>query len=266
VNASPFDELAGTYDASFTRTAVGNILRAIVWSRLKQNFRSPQRILELGCGTGEDALWLGRHGIEVVATDASAKMIDLARLKLGRTQNTARVSFQCLPMEDLAKLTDEPGFDGVYSNFGAINCVTDLPRVIREVASRLVPGGRLVWVIMGRHAPWEWLWYMARGKPAKAMRRYRREGAQWRGLNIAYPTPRQMGALLAPYFDVVRVSPLGWALPPTYAARWVERSPRTLAALTWLETAAQHWPALAAVADHYIMEAKSARRPDSDIP
>jgi SAM-dependent methyltransferase len=256
VNASAFDEMAANYDTSFTRTAVGKALRALVWSRLTSTFRTSQRILELGCGTGEDALWLGQNGIEVVATDASAQMIEIARQKLRLVKNTARVEFHCVPMEQLAMLSDEPSFDGVFSNFGAINCVADLPRVIGQVAGRLAPGARLIWVVMGRHVPWEWLWYVVRGKPAKAMRRYRRQGAEWRGMRIAYHTPKQMTALLLPYFEVTRVSQLGWALPPSYAASWVDRSPRALATLTRLETSALRWPLLAAVADHYILEAQ----------
>jgi hypothetical protein len=109
---------------------------------------------------------------------------------------------------------------------------------------------------MGRHVPWEWIWFMARGKPSKAMRRYNRRGAEWRGMRIAYPTPKQMAAVLMPHFDVVRVSPLGWALPPTYAAGWLDRSPGALAALTRLETLAHDCPVLAGMADHYILEAQ----------
>jgi hypothetical protein len=159
-------------------------------------------------------------------------------------------------MEDLTMLAEEPAFDGVFSNFGAINCAANLPMVIAQVAGRLVPGARLVWVVMGRHVPWEWLWYIVRGEPAKAMRRYRRQGAQWRGIRVAYPTPKQMTTLLMPHFEVIRVSPLGCVLPPTYAADWVGRSPRTLAVLTRLEALAHDWPTLAAMADHYILEAQ----------
>ena len=64
-----FDELASTYDATFTDTIVGKALRETVWARLEQTFRSSRRVLELGCGTGEDAVRLASSGIRVVATD-----------------------------------------------------------------------------------------------------------------------------------------------------------------------------------------------------
>jgi ubiquinone/menaquinone biosynthesis C-methylase UbiE len=256
LNFSAFDEMAPCYDVSFTHTAVGQALREMVWSRLKSTFRASERVLELGCGTGEDARWLARSGIEVVATDASEKMLEIASAKLGRERGGAPVAFRCMRMEDLAGLEDARLFDGAFSNFGAINCVANLPTLVAEVARRLAPGARLVWVVMGRHVPWEWIWYTVRGKPGKALRRYKRHGAQWRGMSITYPTPRELSAVLGTHFEVVRVSALGCALPPSYAAGWLEHAPGALAVLRRLEAAAHGCPALAGIADHYILEAQ----------
>ena len=65
------------------------------------NARGNQRILELGCGTGEDALRLARRGLEVVAVDASPGMIQVARQKAQERDLGNRVEFHCLPMETL---------------------------------------------------------------------------------------------------------------------------------------------------------------------
>ena len=62
--------MADRYDADYTHSAVGGALSSIVWSRLADVFRPTQRILELGCGTGEDAVRLASTGVRVVATDA----------------------------------------------------------------------------------------------------------------------------------------------------------------------------------------------------
>src|SRR5262249_45405647 len=101
----------------------------------------------------------------------------VAREKVLASGTAPRVTFHCLPMEQLSTLMDGPAFDGVFSNFGAVNCVEDLPKLIAEVAARLTRAAPLVWVVMGRHVPWEWMWYLARGQPGKAMRRYKRAGA-----------------------------------------------------------------------------------------
>lgn len=255
MSTTAFDSLARQYDSDFTDTAVGRTLREIVWSAVSDSFRSSCHVLELGCGTGEDALRFARMGIKVTATDASAEMIQVARHKINRHSGIEPVELHRVPMEGIATSLRDRSFDGVFSNFGAINCVADLPALAASLAGLLAPGAPLVWVIMGRRVPWEWLWYLARADVRKALRRFQKNGVEWRGLNITYPTPAEAIAAIEPYFDIRRVSPLGCVLPPSYAAAWLNRSPRMLAALTRLEVRAQRSTWLAGWSDHYILQA-----------
>jgi SAM-dependent methyltransferase len=250
-----FDDMAARYDATFTNTKVGRALREIVWLRLEQLFRPAQRILELGCGTGEDAVRLAHSGVRVVATDPSSKMIHMAHRKALTANCQECIEFRRIPMEDIAAFADGEVFDGVLSNFGAVNCAENLQTLIANVADRLSPGAPLLWVVMGRHAPWEWVWYLMRGQGRKAWRRLRPGGTQWRGMTISYPTPADMRSLLLPYFNVTRLAPLGVALPPSYAAAWLDRSPFALRVLTRLERWAQRSSMLASWSDHFIVEA-----------
>jgi SAM-dependent methyltransferase len=255
LRACAFDEMASTYDDTFTDTVIGRALREMVWSRFEPVFGTSRRILELGCGTGEDAVRLAHSGFRVIATDPSSRMIQVARRKAQGRQCDTDIEFHCLDMEQLGPGLDGRTFDGVLSNFGAINCARGLPSLIADIAGRLRPGAPLLWVVMGRRVPWEWFWYLARGNWSKARRRLRSGGVQWRGMTISYPTPAQLTGHLRPYFAIDRVAPLGFALPPSFAAGWLERSPRALAALTRLERRAQRSSALAAWSDHYIVEA-----------
>ena len=109
MQARAFDELAADYDATFSDSALGKTLRSLVWARLEQIFRPSQRVLELGCGTGVDALALARRGVEVVAIDASQGMIQVARQK---AVPSGRVAFHCLPMERLSWSTRATDFRG----------------------------------------------------------------------------------------------------------------------------------------------------------
>jgi hypothetical protein len=67
--------------------------------------------------------------------------------------------------------------------------------------------------------------------------------------------------LLQPHFRIDAVRPLGVALPPSYAAGWLNQRPRLLRALLRVEESAQGQPGLAYCADHYIIEA--TRRADT---
>lgn len=254
--ATPFDELAPDYDRSFTGSACGRLLRARVWERLPAVLGHRRRILELGCGTGEDAIHLARAGHQVFATDASEEMVRIARLKADAAGCAAQIEFRVMPMEALNTLPQHLRFDGAFSNFGALNCVADLPRVAKLLAARLAPGAPLMLVVMGRYVPWEWIWYLAKGDRQRAFRRLDRAGVNWRGLTIHYPTPTELTRALAPMFVTRRRAALGFALPPSYASKWLDTSPRWLGALATIERAVSG--VTAGLADHYILEATCA--------
>ena len=250
-----FDDMAAAYDAVFTASALGRSLRALTWERLDAAFSGSGRVLEIGCGTGEDAVHLALRGIEVLATDPSPSMLRVAAEKAAQAGVTRRIEFRCVPLERLGTELAGRRFDGVWSNFGAVNCVPRLEATVAGLAALLEPGAPLAWVVMGKHVPWEWLWFLARGNARKAFRRERHGGAVWRGMRIVYPTPAELARTLAPHFEPTYCRPLGFVLPPSYASGWLERRPRLLASLTRVERSAQHVQALAALADHYIFEA-----------
>ena len=254
MTANAFDAMAHEYDAEFTATNLGSVLRAMVWEQFERCFESREHLLEIGCGTGEDAVHLAHRGHRVLATDASAQMLHVARHKAERAGVAHRIRFLQAPMESLGELLAGYTFDGLYSNFGALNCAANLKTLIADLAPRLAPGAPLVFVVMGRHVPWEWGWYLARGETGKAFRRLQRGGASWRGLTVSYPTPGELALALRPHFMACGVRSLGFALPPSYAAGWLNRSPRTLAMLTRVERAIRNFPGCAALADHYVLE------------
>ena len=250
---SGFDALAPHYDAQFTRSAIGMAMRRAVWRRCEAHFSAGARVLEMNCGTGEDALWLARRGVRVHATDASAQMLEVARAKLAAERAGAAVEFQQLAWEQLDSLRAGP-FDGALSNFGGLNCVPELPSAARRLAAQLHSGAVAVVCIMGPVAPWEWCWYLARGRPGAAFRRLRRGPVIWRGLELAFPSIATTRRAFADAFRLRRVAALGALLPPPFAEGWMRRHPRVLAALDRAERSCETlWP-LPLLADHYLAE------------
>jgi len=248
-----FDALAESYDDDFTRSLVGGLMRGRVWDRLDRCFLPGQRVLELGCGTGEDALHLARRGIEVLATDRSAEMVALAREKVARAGLEGRVRVEQLAVEALQALA-APRFDGALSSFGGLNCVADLAAVSEALAARLRPGATAVLCLMGPLVPWEWLWFLVRGEPAKAFRRLRRGGAEWRDLTIRYPSIAATRRAFSPGFRLSRAAGIGALLPPPYTEHWAARHPGLLRALNGCERRLEACPPLPWLADHYLLE------------
>ncbi|HTF69211.1 MAG TPA: methyltransferase domain-containing protein, partial [Edaphobacter sp.] len=77
-----FDRIAQDYDQKFTDSLIGRAQRDAVWKVLRRTFRTNDNILELNCGTGEDAIFLASNGISVFALDASPQMISRAEQRL----------------------------------------------------------------------------------------------------------------------------------------------------------------------------------------
>jgi SAM-dependent methyltransferase len=278
--------MAAGYDSGFTESQIGALMRQAVWRRLDARFHPGDRVLELNCGTGEDAIYLARRGVRVLATDIAPAMLDVARAKVARAGLADLVEVQQLAIEELAETgvrSQESGvrsqewnpdlqspnpqspitnyqlpmthpFDGALSNFGGLNCVADLPGVAAGLAGCLRPGAVALLCVMGPLVPWEWAWYLRRGQPAKAFRRLRRGGVAWRGLTIRYPSIGALRRAFAPWFRMRRASAVGALLPPSYAEGWAVRRPRLLGRLGHWERRFETWPPLPWLADHYLLE------------
>lgn len=93
-----------------------------------------ERVLDLGCGTGDMARHIADHGARVVGVDASPDMIAAAQ---GRFPD---LDFR---ITDAAALPFEAEFDAVYSH-AVLHWVRQAEEAARGIARALRPGGRFV--------------------------------------------------------------------------------------------------------------------------
>jgi SAM-dependent methyltransferase len=248
-----FDARAADYDSRFTATTIGTLMRSAVRVRCAARFQPGMHVLEMNCGTGEDALWLAHCGVRVTATDISPAMLAVAENKRGLSPDAQFVRFRGLAWEDLQAFSDGP-FDGALSNFGGLNCVADLRGAAHALASQLRSGATALLCVMGPVVPWEWVWFLAQGKPAAAFRRLQRGGVQWSEIRVRYPSIAETRRAFAPEFRLRRQSAIGALLPPPYTEKWLARFPRALCALGGIERRFETvWP-LPLLADHYLLE------------
>jgi len=96
--------------------------------------QSGERILDVGCGTGELAAKIAEAGAIVTGIDASASMIEAAAAAFPSAR------FRVM---DAAALTFEAEFDAVFSN-AALHWVKRAAEGAAGMARALKPGGRLV--------------------------------------------------------------------------------------------------------------------------
>ncbi len=251
-----FDSIAESYDETFTRSVIGRAQRAQVWRALASTFKKGDSVLELNCGTGEDALFLARRGVSVLACDVSGEMIRIARQRHAAEVPRLPVRFEQLANEELHLLESHAVFEGVFSNFSGMNCVADLRGVARQMAQHMAVGAPALLCMSTRICAWDTLWYLGHGEPRRAFRRWPGEAkATVNGyeLQVKYPTVRELRWLFAPWFALRSYVGIGVFVPPSYGEAWAEKNGGLLAVLSRLDRLFGHAPGLRVLGDHVLL-------------
>ncbi|HEX4664845.1 MAG TPA: methyltransferase domain-containing protein [Terriglobales bacterium] len=254
--AKAFDGVADSYDALFTHSVIGRAQRRQVWAKLLDAFPVGARILELNCGTGEDASYLAEKGRSVVACDASPLMIQVARRRkaLG---NSVNPEFLNLANEDLGLMGAQKPFDGAFSNFSGLNCLADLRPFASNLATLVKPGSPVLLCLWSRVCVTEFFWYLLHGQPKKACRRFAGKSAAKVGgliIPVAYPTVGAIRRAFSPWFHLRSRCAVGLFVPPSYVEQWMSKHPKILRALERLDRKVADWPIFRDAGDHVLLE------------
>jgi ubiquinone/menaquinone biosynthesis C-methylase UbiE len=251
-----FNEMASEYDIVFTNSMIGRAQRDVVWNALTHIFRSGDHVLELNCGTGEDALFLARNGASVTACDASERMIQIASGRLRKEAPGAPVQFNLLPTERIRELQPSADFDGIFSNFSGLNCIADLKQTADDLATLLSPGAPLLVCLSTRFCIWEMLWFALHGNFRKASRRCSGHAIARVGeftVDVYYPTVRQLQTLFFPSFVLRSFSGVGVTVPPSYVETWIGNHPKLLRMLRTIDKAISNYPGFRVLGDHVLL-------------
>ena len=243
--SAPFDEVALDYDEGFGAWPSTRLFRFRLIDRIVRGVPPGSRILDVGSGSGEDAVWLASLGVRVRGVDPSPGMVEVARAKASRAHSAAE--FQC---GSLTSVTSPEPFDAVYSNFGAMNCVP-LDAWVEPLARLVRPGGRVFLVLIGKRPLPEFL----RFGPKVWKRRLEPQAPVGGGRSIwvNYPDPREVERALRPVFKVDGTETFGVLVPPPGMAAWPRRHPLAFGFLAAMEMALTRARALCGFSDHFLI-------------
>ena len=240
----------------FTRSLIGRAQRDAVWTVLTQTFHAGDTIVELNCGTGEDALFLARNAISVVACDASERMIQTAQRRLQSEAPEAPVYLCLLPTERICELQSATLLDGAFSNFSGLNCVADLKQTAQDLAALVKPGAPLLVCLSTRFCLSEILWFLIHGEPRKAFRRCSGRATAQVGeftVEVYYSTVRKLQRDFAPAFVMRSCIGVGVAVPPSYVEASIRKYPKVLALLQSIDKFISTLPGFRVIGDHVLI-------------
>jgi SAM-dependent methyltransferase len=273
---TPYDEIgagfgraAACYDREIGANPAMRYMRRVSLETLDTTFPPGQRVIEIGCGTGIEAVHLARRGIRVLATDLSPEMVDLTARRAARAGVQDMVQTRHLAAGELGVLLDEyerGSFDGAYSSFGPLNGEPNLRAVSASLAGLIRPSGALVVSVMNRFYLFETIWALAHGHPRQAVRRW--NGTAMAGVSPTLPdviptwyhSPRAFARAFAPAFYRVGCQALPLLLPPPPLAHAWVRAPGLVSRLAKYEEMLASRPFFCALGDHFMMRLRRTTR------
>ena len=263
--AVAFDAVASTFDSRFGVWQSVAAQRRGVRAELLRVFPKGGRILELGGGTGVDAAFLAERGFEMLLTDPSPAMVELAKAKLAPLGSLAKIAAG----EDMEEFATShfaeggAGFDGAFSNFAPLNCVADLRPVARGLARLLKPGASAMLVLFGTFCPGEMIAEVLHGRPHLALRRCKRGAVPARlakhEFNVVYHRRTELMRAFAPWFALEKRVGIGVAVPPSAAEPWISEQPYLLAAMEMFDRGFSR--PLAILGDHVLYQFRRTPSP-----
>lgn len=252
-----FDSVASEYDGPLGNNALIQRMRERVIARIVAAFPPGSRLLDLGCGTGIDAVDLATRGYDIVAVDSSRAMIDRTCSRIRDNHLGHRARAVQLGIHELDLLREER-FDGLYSNLGPLNCVPDLHAASREMARLLKPSGKIIASVIGKYCPWEFVFYFLRLDFKRARSRLTNSTVPvpLRGETIwtRYYSPGEFYEIFADEFQLVALRSLSLFLPPPYLVHAYERHSQLFRPLVFLDDRLSAAPLLRNFGDHFMIE------------
>lgn len=252
-----FDSVAADYDGPRGNNGAIQDMRHEMWHWLDAVFPPASRLIDIGCGTGLDAVRMALLGHHITATDWSPEMVQRTSDRAEHERMHERVRTVAVGAHELDRLDGEGSYDGAYSNLGPLNCVPDLERVSGECARLLKPGGALVFTVIGRICPWEIVHYLRQRRSERVKVRFARDfvpvSMNSRTIWTHYYRPREFYRAFKNHFALEHYRGLCLFAPPPYLT-WVrEKYPRWHKRLWAADRFMAGWPALRELGDHFLI-------------
>lgn len=251
-----FDAAAPVYDATYEVLPGIRRIRRTTSALYLEYFPRTSCLLEINCGTGIDAVFLAERTMNVLATDASPRMVEEVKKKVAERGLEAFVEPRRLAFSELGSLRGKV-FDGAYSNLGGLNCTDRLASVATDLGGLVKPGGFFIATVMPSFCLWETVAFATRFRWRDAFRRISGDGtlAALHGGRVRtyYHSPRAFSAAFAEYFESVKTVGLAVLLPPPNFERAYALLGRSLHALESVDEAVAGLPFFRSIGDHYVM-------------
>jgi ubiquinone/menaquinone biosynthesis C-methylase UbiE len=255
--AEAFSKQSGIFDQLYSGNEIIRYKRKRVRLHVQNFLTLNSKILELNCGTGEDAIWFAQNGYTVHATDISYGMLEKLDQKIKKFQLDRRISYELCSFTGLDRLAEKGPYDCIFSNFAGLNCTEELDKVLASFSPLLKKDGIVTLVLLPEFCLWEFL-LLFKGKFKTAFRRFfsskgKKAHIEGKYFKCWYHNPSFVIHHLKKDFELLNLEGLCTLVPPSYIENFATKYPRAFQFLKSKEDKWKHkWP-WRSIGDYYII-------------
>lgn len=246
-----YDSISHNYDEQLQKGLLEKIIRKHFQKKLINAFKPNDRILELSCGTGTDAIFLAKNGIKVTATDISPGMIEIANQKILKENLSNNIETIVMNMENINQIKDV--YDEAISNFDGLNFIKSPSNFAFNLSKILKPKSTVIFTLLNSKCAWEFIYYMLKLHPKKAFGFIQKREKNYASQITLY-SPSKCAAFFTPYFNIKSITGFGFIIPPDGLTGLQRLFGGIFKKLESLDTFLASKPPFRNLCDHYIIE------------
>jgi ubiquinone/menaquinone biosynthesis C-methylase UbiE len=161
-----YNEVSKIYDKDVLSNKNFYYLYLEALDYLFSQFKKGDVVLDLGCGTGLEAIPLAMRGVKVIGVDISEGMLSKLKKKL-EILNIKNVEVYQMPISNISsliKIYGEESLDGAYSFFGPLNSEPNIYAVNYALYRLLKKGASFIPIVINRWCLYDFLTLKPRKK------------------------------------------------------------------------------------------------------
>ena len=236
-----FDSASEEYDFTISHNFINTWIRKRSINELLHLVKPDDVLLEIGCGTGAEAIQISKKVRQIIATDISQGMLNLLHQKISakKLESIVPVQARAASISSIAPLFDGGKVRIAYSFNGALNLEPDIQKFPLELSKVVERGGYFVCSVRNILCLSESIAHAAVLQIDKiAPRRKQPTMVSVGGIDIPafYYSTKFMARLFGPYFKLKKLVGLPAFLPPAYLNDYCIRFKPLTSLLEKLET------------------------------